>query len=118
MVKVLDLLRVSESNPKSTEEILVNILTTTHIPPVFRFVCHVVFQDRLHHSCNESTSKRIEIKIREDNGKTHLAISGGSSCESHDFTHGFNSEDKRKSILIMMSNQTKLKFRFRIHHSP
>ena len=60
-VEALDVLRLSDSHPKPTEEILVNILTTTCTPPVFGFAHHAVFQDRPHRSYVHSEVKRIEI---------------------------------------------------------
>ena len=117
-VEALDVLRLSDSHPKSTEESLVNILSTTYTPPVFGFVYHAVFQDKPYFSYIDSTAKRIEIQIREDNSKEHLTVVGGSSCELCGFIHGFESEAERESILIMMSNQTQMNFRLHTHHSP
>ena len=45
-VEALDFLISSDSRPKSIEESLVNILTTTRTPPEFGFFCHSEFQDR------------------------------------------------------------------------
>ena len=117
-VKALDILRLSDSHFKSIEESVVKILTITHTPPVFGFVCHAVFQDGPCRSYIDSTARQIQIQIREDNSKEYLTIAGGSSCELHGFTHGFESEAEREIVLITMLNQTQLNFRFHTHHSP
>ena len=84
--EALDVLSLSDLSPNSTDKSLVNVLTTTCTPPVFRFFsCHASNQPFC--SFVEKTSKRVEIQIREDNSKKNLTISGGSSCELRGFSH-------------------------------
>ena len=68
-IESLDVLRISDLHSNSTEESLDNILTITHNPPIHGFVHHDVFRDRSHFSFIDSTTKRIEIQMREDNIK-------------------------------------------------
>ena len=64
-VEALDVLRLSDSCPKSTEDSLVNILTTTYTPPVFGFVYHAVFQDKPYFLTSIAQQNELKFKIEK-----------------------------------------------------
>ena len=85
---------------------------------MFGFICHRMFQERPCLSYLRSTSKRIDIQIREDNSDAILIVTGGSSCELCGFIHGSSSHEEREKILSMMRNQTQVDLKSNTQNSP